>query len=303
MKLPDEDVEPGDEDNCGRLLMSMYGTRDAAVNWHHEYVSALEGFGMKRGSASPCLFAHPKLDLSAFVHGDDFVAVGPGRAVAMLEGYLKNRYKVKAQVMGSGAGEEKELNTLNRIARYSCDKVTIEADPRHCKVIVREVGLTGLKGSRVPGNKEEAMNALGSKSKAGSKDDDDDDVGEPEYLDAGEAKQFRALTARLNYVASDRPDLQFAVKECAGHMARPQVASWHLLKTVARYLLYRPRLVLEYRFQLSPRCVSVFSDSDWAGCVQTRRSTSGGGLGNVRCTPYKVVVPPAEGHSFILGGS
>ena len=93
-KLPGEDVEPGDEDKCGRLLMSMHGTRDAAVNWHHEYVNALEGFGMKRGAASPCLFNHSKLDLSVFVRGDDFVAVGPGHAVAMLEGYLKNRYKV-----------------------------------------------------------------------------------------------------------------------------------------------------------------------------------------------------------------
>ena len=33
VKLPEEDVEPGDEGKCGKLVMSMYGTRDAAVNW------------------------------------------------------------------------------------------------------------------------------------------------------------------------------------------------------------------------------------------------------------------------------
>ena len=43
------------------------------------------------------------------------------------------------------------------------------------------------------------------------------------------------MTARLNYIASDRPDLQYAVKECARHMARPQVGSWCLLKKVARF--------------------------------------------------------------------
>ena len=32
VKLPDEDKEEGDEHRCGKLLMSMYGTRDAAVN-------------------------------------------------------------------------------------------------------------------------------------------------------------------------------------------------------------------------------------------------------------------------------
>ena len=36
VKLPAEDQEAGDEDRCGRLLMSMYGTRDAAQNWASE---------------------------------------------------------------------------------------------------------------------------------------------------------------------------------------------------------------------------------------------------------------------------
>ena len=36
VKLPAEDLEPGDEHRCGKLLMSMYGTRDAALNWAME---------------------------------------------------------------------------------------------------------------------------------------------------------------------------------------------------------------------------------------------------------------------------
>ena len=37
VKLPEEDIEKGDEHKCGRLKMSMYGTRDAALNWSLEY--------------------------------------------------------------------------------------------------------------------------------------------------------------------------------------------------------------------------------------------------------------------------
>ena len=33
VKLPDEDREEGDEARCGKLLMSMYWTRGAALNW------------------------------------------------------------------------------------------------------------------------------------------------------------------------------------------------------------------------------------------------------------------------------
>ena len=56
VKLPDEDVEPGDEGKCGRLKMSMYGTRDAALNWSLEYASTLLASGYVQGKANPCLF-------------------------------------------------------------------------------------------------------------------------------------------------------------------------------------------------------------------------------------------------------
>lgn len=107
--------------------------------------------------------------------------------------------------------------------------------------------------------------------------DDDSDI-EVEYLNAAYAKKFRALAARLNHVACERPDLQYSVKECARHMARPQAGSWAPLKKIGRYLLYRPRLVLEYKVQAQPRCISVYSDSDWAGCARARCSTSGGSV-------------------------
>ena len=42
VKLPDEDLEKGDEHRCGKLLMSMYGTRDAALNWALEYGETLQ---------------------------------------------------------------------------------------------------------------------------------------------------------------------------------------------------------------------------------------------------------------------
>ena len=41
VKLPDEDFETGNERQCGKLKMSMYGTRDAALNWALEYGDTL----------------------------------------------------------------------------------------------------------------------------------------------------------------------------------------------------------------------------------------------------------------------
>ena len=33
VQLPDEDKLPGEENMCGKLIFSMYGTRRAATNW------------------------------------------------------------------------------------------------------------------------------------------------------------------------------------------------------------------------------------------------------------------------------
>ena len=37
VQLPSEDIGPSDQPLCGKLNYSMYGTRDAAQNWHEEY--------------------------------------------------------------------------------------------------------------------------------------------------------------------------------------------------------------------------------------------------------------------------
>ena len=77
VKLPDEDMAEGDECRCVKLMMSMYGTRDAALNWTLENCDTLQAVGYVQGKANPCLFYHAELNVSVMVHGDDFVAVGP----------------------------------------------------------------------------------------------------------------------------------------------------------------------------------------------------------------------------------
>ena len=59
-------------------------------------------------------------------------------------------------------------------------------------------------------------------------------------------------------------------------MAKPCQGDWAALKRIGRYLKGAPRLVQHFRWQKMPEAVAVFTDSDWAGCRATCRSTSGG---------------------------
>ena len=58
-------------------------------------------------------------------------------------------------------------------------------------------------------------------------------------------------------------------------MSSPTENSWNALKRLCRYLAGLPRLVYTYGWQ-DVDVVDVYTDTDWAGCPRTRKSTSGG---------------------------
>ena len=144
-----------------------------------------------------------------------------------------------------------------------------EADPKHREVMIKEFGL------------QEGSKALVSPGVKGEKEDE-----EAQELDRNEARWFRSVAARGNYLGADRGDIQYAVKEASRGMAKPTWADVGRLKRVARYLVGAERIVWRFRGggAVADR-LDVYVDSDWAGRRTDRKSTSGG----VMCVGGQVV--------------
>ena len=86
-------------------------------------------------------------------------------------------------------------------------------------------------------------------------------------LDPEEATCFRALSARCNYLAQDRPDVAFAAKELCREFSQPTRKSYERLKRVGRDLAGHKRLAYKYDFlNAVPEYIDVFVDVDFASC-------------------------------------
>ena len=80
----------------------------------------------------------------------------------------------------------------------------------------------------------------------------------------------------MNYLGQDRTDVQYAIKELSSSMSNPDMSAMIKAKRLIRYLLAVPRFVVKFRYQEKPVGITAWSDTDFAGCVKSRKSTSGG---------------------------
>jgi hypothetical protein len=87
-------------------------------------------------------------------------------------------------------------------------------------------------------------------------------------------KMYRSLVGALQYLTVTRPDLAFAVQQACLHMHDPRALHLTLLKRILHYVRGTTSLGLHIRTS-TDLSVTVYSDVDWAGWPDTRRSTSG----------------------------
>jgi len=98
---------------------------------------------------------------------------------------------------------------------------------------------------------------------------------------------FRAVIELLLWIAHDRCDIAYAVKEAASALAKPLQHHWIKAKRIVRYLKRFPRSEQLIEATLSgegsPWLIRVRGDSDWSGELEKRRSTSGCSLMLLEC--------------------
>ncbi|XP_057529046.1 uncharacterized mitochondrial protein AtMg00810-like [Amaranthus tricolor] len=85
---------------------------------------------------------------------------------------------------------------------------------------------------------------------------------------------YRSLAGALQYLTFTRPDISYAVKQVCLYMHDPRIEHMATIHRILRYV----KGTLPYGLQLHRSNISTllsYTDADWGGCPNTRRSTSG----------------------------
>ena len=170
---------------------------------------------------------------------------------------LKDLQKTKAEL--SARFKMKDLGQLRYRLGIVCDvsdgKICINQKP-YIDNLVRRFGLSDACGVSTPADACVKLVA-------------DDGVSRP-----ADPKLYQQIVGSLQYAAGgSRPDIAYVVSTVAKYCHQP--SELHMTaKRILRYLKQTKDLNLTY-VRDSPDAIVGYSDADWTGDVQDRRSTSG----------------------------
>jgi histone deacetylase 1/2 len=99
-------------------------------------------------------------------------------------------------------------------------------------------------------------------------------INDGDPLEPKDETEYRSIVGALQYLTLTRPDISFVVNKVCQFLHKPSKNHWSAVKHILRYLQHTIEVGL--RLHKSPSTlVSAFSDADWAGCSDDRRSTGG----------------------------
>uniref|UniRef100_A0A2N9EDY1 Reverse transcriptase Ty1/copia-type domain-containing protein n=1 Tax=Fagus sylvatica TaxID=28930 RepID=A0A2N9EDY1_FAGSY len=232
-----------------KLQKSLYGLKQASRQWFSKFSTILLQHGFTQSKADYSLFIkqHGSCFIALLVYVDDIlIASNDATAVAQLKTYLDSQFKLK------DLGPVRYFLGLE-IARSS--KGISVSQRKYALEIMEDAGMLGCKPAKCPMD----QNLKISK-------------GEGSLLP--DPTIYRRLIGRLMYLTMTRPDIVFSVHRLSQFMEHPRDSHLKAAQHIVQYIKGAPSQGLLYPSD-SDLHVKAFSDSDWAGCPDTRRSTTG----------------------------
>lgn len=242
-------VDPVHPDHVCRLNKSLYGLKQAPRAWYNRFASFILSIGFTLAKSDSSLFLLRRGSDTAYLllYVDDIVLTASSETLLrQIISALQHEFSMK------------DLGPLHHFLGMSVssrDGGLFLSQRQYILDILARANMSDCKPCSTP---------VDTNAKLAS------DAGPP----VADPTHYRGLAGALQYLTFTRPDIAYAVQQVCLHMHDPREPHYALVKRILRYL----KGTLEFGLQLHRTSIGAlvaYSDADWAGCPDTRRSTSG----------------------------
>jgi len=267
--LPDDEVqymeqpsgfeESGKETWVWRLQKGLYGMKQAGRIWNKTMNDAMISWGFTRLACESCIYYRKRESriVVAAVHVDDFISIAkPPEENRVFKTQMKTLWNISDLggvrfCVGIAISRNRETKTISLSQTALIDRVITQFGQQDAYPAKTPMD-PGLKLRRP--NQSELTT------------DDKTELAKFPY---------RSLVGCLLYLSvASRPDITYAVQQLSQFLDSYSFAHWNAAVRIVRYLKGTRDLKLVLG-GTNPISLVGFTDSDWANCLDTRRSVGG----------------------------
>ncbi|GJT74308.1 retrovirus-related pol polyprotein from transposon TNT 1-94 [Tanacetum coccineum] len=241
-------IDPHHHDKVYHLKKELYGLKQALRAWYDELSNFLVSKGSSKGSIDPTLFITKKEDdiLLVQIYVDDIIFGSTNLKISKkFEKLVHNKFEMSMI-------RELKFFLGIQIHQSLCGIFINQA--KYAQEILKKHGMTSCDNIGTP---------------IATKPLDADLSGTPV-----DQMKYRSMVGALMYLTASRPDIIHAICYCARYQARPIEKHLKEIKRIFWYLKNTIIIGLWYPKDTGFK-LTAFSYSDHAGCLDTRKSTSG----------------------------
>ena len=251
MMQPEGFAVKGQKNLVCKLNKSIYGLKQSPRCWNQNLDAFLKELNFIQSKSDPCVYTRINGELMIIaIYVDDIVIAG--KSVGQID-ELKEKLKCKYKLS--------DLGDLKYFLGVKVDKLKngsfFLSQEAFTRRILQTFRLADANPVKTPVDINVKLRASDEKSK----------LCDPVLYQS-------AIGSLLYLSGKTRPDVAFIVNKLARFCAKPSVEHMSAVKRVLRYIKGTINFGLLYSKQKSDDCVG-YCDSDWAGDVEDRKSTSG----------------------------
>ena len=258
MRQPEGFIEPGYDDYAAKLLHTIYGTMQGGHDWYETLSGTYNDLGYTTSRADPCVRFKKEGDnytLTDTYTDDTFGASNNDEEVKKRIEEIGKVWEIK------DVGETEYF--LGMRVQQDLDAGTVRLTQRpYWEHVMSRFDLAHVPPRNTPLSTDTVLDSNMSPKTDSEKE-------------AMADKPYRSILGTVMWgQLATRPDLSFAVSLLARFQANPGLEHWKALMHVIGYIKNTMDHGLTYTrgAGLSPQ---AYVDSDYGGCLDTRRSTSG----------------------------